>query len=238
MWQFLGVIFGALVSIGAVIVVEYLRMPSLYLKHEPPNDVEYPAGKFPATHVRSLRVRLHNKMLPSWVKWMVRGPAVQCRARITFRFLTDEKDMFGRAMAGRWSNTPQPIMPFPTNEGQQSPARRNPPTPVPTLPPSTPTGVQVVIIPGMAEGVDVYPGESDLLDIAIRADGETACYGWDNESFALNWRNLRWKLERGRHLVRVEVTSSGRRCIAWFCLENATERGDFRLEPYSPKHPS
>jgi len=59
--------------------------------------------------VRTLRVTLCNKTLPRWAKWMVRAPALQCRAAITFHHLVDRQDIFGKAMDGRWASAPEPV---------------------------------------------------------------------------------------------------------------------------------
>jgi len=191
---FLSTLIGALVSIGTVVFVEYLRGPSLELsKEDPPLDARYdPPGSRPAMDMRTLRVRLFNKPLPWWAKWMVRVPALQCRAAITFHHFGDEQDIFGRAMDGRWANTPEPlriVLPLPPPQGQA-----------------------LMLIPERV-GVDVYPGESELLDIAIRADSDVECYGWNNEAYSSSpiWRNPNWKLDRGRYLVRVIITSSGQK---------------------------
>ena len=37
-------------------------------------------------------------------------------------------------------------------------------------------------MPQLVEAVTVYPGENELLDIAVRLNDEVDCYGWDNES--------------------------------------------------------
>jgi hypothetical protein len=216
MWAFLSTIFGALVSIGAVVFVEYLRRPSLELKENPPLDLKYDPGSRPATEIRSLRVILSNRTLPWFARWMLRVPALQCRATITFHHLADEQDIFGRPMEGRWPNTPE-LVPI-------------------VIPPAGPGGQPVVLIP-QSRGVDVYPGESEPLDIAFRADNDTECYGWNNEAYFSTppWRNPRWKLDRGRYLVRVIVTSSGQKCTGWFRLENSVGRDSFRLEPYTPR---
>jgi hypothetical protein len=148
---------------------------------------------------------------------MVRAPALQCRAAITFHHSDDEQDIFGRVMEGRWSNTPEPasiIIGPPTSQGQQ-----------------------LALIPQTRNWVDVYPGESELLEIAIRADNDAECYGWNNEAYLSTpqWRNPNWKLDRGRYLVRVIVTSSGQKCPGWFRLENSVGGDSFRLEPYTPR---
>ena len=48
--------------------------------------------------------------------------------------------------------------------------------------------------------IDVYPGEEEMLDVAVRFDAEEACYGWNNEVYGNNWRTPRWRLPRGRYL--------------------------------------
>jgi hypothetical protein len=180
MWAFLSTIIGGFVSIGAVVFVEYLRRPSLELsKEDPPLDNRYdPPGSRPATEMRSLRVEVSNETLPWFARWMDRAPALQCRATITFHHLADEQDILGRAMEGRRASTPEPL-------------------PI-VLAPANPQGQPVVLIP-QSHGVDIYPGESELLDIAIRADNDTECYGWNNETYfsTPQWRNPRWRLDPG-----------------------------------------
>jgi hypothetical protein len=218
MWTFLSTIFGALVSIGTVVFVEYLRRPSLTLSRgDPPLDARYdPPGSRPAAEVRFLRVILSNRTLPEFARWMTRSPALQCRAAITFHHFNDEQNIFGRAMEGRWSSTPEPVA-IPVG-------------------PANPQGQQLALIPETRGWVNVYPGESELLDIAIRADNDAECYGWNNEAYfsTPQWRNPKWRLGPGRYLVRVIVASSGQKCTAWFSLENSVGRTAFSLEPYTP----
>lgn len=221
MWTFLSTVFGGLVSIGTAVFVEHFRRPSLVLFKEDPDDATYPPGsrqvtEARVTELRSLRVRLSNRPLPRLVGWMLRVPALQCRAAITFHYLEDEQDIFGRAMEGRWPNTPEPV-------------------PI-VIPPAAPGGEPLVLIP-QSRGVDIYPGESELLDIAMRADNDTECYGWNNEAYFSTppWRNPNWRLDRGRYVVRVIVTSSGQKCIGWFRLENGAGRDSFRLEHHTPR---
>jgi hypothetical protein len=208
---FFEVIFGALVAIGTAIFVEYLRRPNLYLEIISPDDQAHPPDK-PATNIRALRVMLYNRALPCWARWMLRVPALQCRAAITFHYHTDRKDIFGRAMEGRWADTPQPF-PIVLAEGQ------------------------FVLTPEY-RGIDVMPGDSAILDIAIRADDEVDAYGWNNESFSCKplWRNPDWKLPPGRYLVKVAITSSGQKSISWFHLENTTSRRGFRLDLPKSQH--
>ena len=78
--------------------------------------------------------------------------------------------------------------------------------------------------------IDVYPGEQELLDVAVRFDGELDCYGWNNESYANNWRIPRWKLSRDRYLIKAVITSSGQKCVGVFRFINDVDNlTDFRL---------
>jgi len=215
---FFGAVLGAITSMGIAVAVENLRRPRLKLSIEnPPYDWAAQPGA-PAHEVRSLRVRLTNKELSSWAKWMVRAPALQCRATMTFHHL-DGQNVFGRLMNGRWAGSPQPV----------------------PLPVVGPGGQQFHLIDyerlTLASRIDVYPGEGELLDIAIRADNDADCYGWNNEAYfsTPQWRNPSWRLSPGRYFVRVVVTSSGQKCIGAFRLVNDVPRTDFRLEPVSER---
>jgi hypothetical protein len=169
MWDFFGVFFGAVVSMGTAILVEYLRRPSLDLKAIAPVDATYPPASKPVTNKRDLCVRLDNRTLPGWAKWMQRLPALQCRAAITFHHFDDERDIFGKAMEGRWTDTPEPT----AIASAQNPG-----------------GQQFALIPEW-RGVDILPGDSAHLDIAIRAEDDDECYGWNNDSYFCTplWRN-------------------------------------------------
>jgi hypothetical protein len=143
---------------------------------------------------------------------MQRSAALQCRGRITFHHL-DGQDVFGRAMEVRWAGSPQPI-------ASQ------------ILDPDTQEVCFVIQdFARIADSrVDVYPGEEELLDVAARLDNEADCYGWNNESYLYAWRTPRWKLQPGRYLVKVVVSSSGQQCVGIVRLVNDVQsRSDFRL---------
>src|SRR6266852_146016 len=158
MWGLIaGAIVGILGSVGTAIGVEYLRRPRLLLSIEaPPLDNTYPPTA-PARNMRSLRVNLFNQPLPQWARWMVRAPALQCRATITFHHL-DGQNVFGRTMGGRWASSPEPV-------------------PIPVMGPG---GQQFQMLDftrlTLESRIDVSPDESELLDIAVRADNDTECF--------------------------------------------------------------
>jgi hypothetical protein len=212
----LGVIAGAIIAVLIAIGVEYLRRPNLSLKIEtPPQDSKF--SNHPAIESRYLRLLLRNKPLPRWARWMLRSPALQCRATITFHHL-DGQNVFGRSMAGRWAGSPQPIPLEAIIDGNRrlqifDPARLT-----------------------LDSKIDTYPGEQELLDVAARHDAEPECDGWNNEAYLQPslWRTPAWKLPAGRYLVKVVVASSGQTCTGVFRLINDVQRMDFRLEPAQP----
>jgi hypothetical protein len=112
---------------------------------------------------------------------MIRASALQCRATITFHHL-DGQNIFGRAMNGRWSGSPEPV----------------------TLPVVGPQGQQFQIIDftrlTLESRMDIYPGQIECLDIAARSDDDEECYGWNNEAYfsVSPWKTQNWRLARGR----------------------------------------
>jgi len=213
-WQ---VVVGGIITILTAVFVEYLRTPSLGFSIEnPPLDVKHD-GNRPARDVRTLRLNLFNKPLPNWLGWLQRAAALQCRGKITFHHL-DGQNVFARAMTARWAGSPEPL-PIQALAGER---------------------VRIQIFDAVRltteSRIDVYPAESQLLDVVSRFDEDGDCYGWNNEAYFSNppWRNPDWRLERGRYLLRVEVTSSGKKCVGSFRLINDVARRDFRLEPATP----
>ena len=83
--------------------------------------------------------------------------------------------------------------------------------------------------------MDVYPGEAELFDVAVRFRNEDDCYGWNNESYIHNWRAPDWRLPPGRYLIRVVITTAGQTCEGLFRLINDVPLGDFRLTAALPE---
>lgn len=209
----LQLVCGAIIAVLTSICVEYLRRPNLKLSIEnPPCETKY--ENRPAKNMRVVRLHLFNQPLPNWIRWMLRGPALQCRGTVTFHHL-DGQNVFGRTMAIRWSGSPEPV----------------------PLQAITADGGRLQIFDPLRltteSRIDVYPGERELLDVAVRLDEDEDCYGWNNETYfcATPWRNANWKLSRGRYLVKVTISSSGQKCVGVFRLLNDVARSDFRLEP-------
>jgi hypothetical protein len=210
----LGIILGGLITILTAISVEYLRLPVLSLAiEEPPLDWPAPGGKGKR---RNLRLILRNKSLP---KFLQRSAALQCRGEITFHNL-DGQAFFQKAMPIRWARSPEPLPnQIVDRQGQ----------------------VQFYIrdfTRAITESrIDVYPGDQEKLDVAVRFDDEPDCYGWNNDTYQYSdWRNPNWKLPSGRYLVKVVVTSSGQKCVGKFRLiNNVDDLAEFCLTDILPE---
>lgn len=151
----IGILFGALITLLITIGVESFRRPRLTLAIEtPPHDAPSPDGKQMRRH---LRLKLRNEPLPSGMHWMQRSAALQCRGEITFHHL-DGQDVFGRAMAARWVSSPEPVA-----------------SQVLNLKGELQYQIRDFARTATESRVDVYPGEDELLDVAVRFDGEPEC---------------------------------------------------------------
>lgn len=206
----IGVVLGSIIAILVTIFIENLRKPSLKLEIDPPVDLVF--QNQPANLMRVVRLKVRNNPLPSWAKWMSRNAALQCHGNITFHHL-DGQNVFGRSMPIRWASSPEPI-PMTVQLGNTKGL---------IFDPSRFT---------LSQRMDVYPGESELLDIAARFDNEPECYGWSNESYFSNppWRTAAWRLQAGRYLVKVTILSAGERCAGIFRVINDVAQQDFRME--------
>jgi len=193
------------------IFIEYQRKAKLSLKIEhPPTDRTYKSA--PAQEARFVRVRLHNRPMPSVFKWLGRQAAVHCHGGIRFYHLSDGAPVFSNPMPIRWADSDEPISHQVGPDGKLlqffDPAKYN-----------------------AAFYRDCYAGDSEPIDVAARFDDDQDCYGWSNENYLPGkaWRNPEWKLPNGRYLVEVTVHSAGDKISGVFKLENSVARQHFRL---------
>jgi hypothetical protein len=211
----IGIVLGGIITISITIMVEWLRKPNLELIISPFKDVTY--ENRPARNVRWLSINLMNHPLPWFAKWMSRNAALQCHGLITFHHI-DGQNIFGRSMPIRWSDSPEPVaINFILDDKHISiidPARFT-----------------------LESRMDIYPGESRNLGVAVKFDNEDDCYGWCNENYFSTpiWRNPNWKLTSGRYLIKVLVTSSGQKCTKIFRLINDVPQKDIRIEEAMPE---
>jgi hypothetical protein len=209
----INVILSIFIALIIAAFLDSLKKPRLTLTIANAKDAEY--RNHPATHSRFLAVNLNNKRRPKWAFWVSRLAATQCRGRISFHHLDDGQDIFGRKMPIRWSGTDEPAYPEILHQGEVwgkifDPRRLT-----------------------LVKTEDVYPGSHRRLDVAAKFDNDIECYGWSNESYFSKpiWRNPRWRLPKGRYLVKVSVMTSGESVEQMFRLINDVPRKDFRLIP-------
>ncbi len=205
------IVFGAVIAILITIVVENVRKPKLSLTLANHHDVLYRERR-PAQEVRFLALHLRNGPLHRAFRWMTRSPAQQCYGSINFYHL-DGQNVFGRSMRVRWSGSPEPVATT-LQIGEH----------------------RVAFIDGprltQLGKIDVFPGETERLDVAARFDNDVECYGWSNDNYFSDpiWRTPLWKLGPGRYLVKVSIFSSGEKIEKLFRLINDVPRDAFRLE--------
>lgn len=114
-------------------------------------------------------------------------------------------------MRGRWVYTPEPLAFLPVQGG-----------------------LMEVPAPGLARDyVDIPPGDFEPLDVVMRIQGETECWGWNNGVY-LTFPNPRpehdFRFPTGRFNVQVVVRSGGREWPKVFRIVNDQRNEYFRLE--------
>jgi hypothetical protein len=199
----LSIVGGGIITIATAIFVEYLRAPKLTMVIEDP-----PLNVPTAPPKKHLRLKLQNEALPRGFRWMQRSAALQCRGEITFHSLEGQNIFGGKAMAIRWASNPPPVRITGQIVDLQDPAQ---------------VQSRIVDFTGIESTMDVYPGEDEIFDVAVRFLGEQEGYGWNNESYYNNWRTPDWRLPRGTYLVRAAVTSSGNKCVRLLRLQNEVD---------------
>jgi hypothetical protein len=207
----LSAFLGALLSLCVSIIIEFQRKPKLSIKvEEPPTDVTY--SNRPANKARFLRVRLSNRAMPKFLRWLGRNAAIHCHGEIQFYHQNNGAPVFSKPMPIRWAGSDEPFSYQALPGGQLAwifdPSKFN-----------------------AAFYRDCHAGSEEPIDVVARFDSDTDCYGWTNENYLQNkgWRNADWKLPSGRFLVTITVHTSGEKVVDLFELENSVGIQHFRL---------
>ena len=209
----LPVLLGILSSFVVALVVESQRRPRLVMAADAPEDQRYdPSIGTPALTLRAVRVQVANQQLRWYLSWwMNRETAADCSAEIRFKS-QEGVEVASGIMIGRWSTTPQPV----PLEGQLGDVRLKIWAP----------NVRLSVL----SKVDIAPGESEPLDVAVRLNDEEEAFGWNNASYQPPyWRNPAWRLPRARYRVTVTIKSQGQKWTQEFDLSNELSREQFRL---------
>lgn len=73
-------------------------------------------------------------------------------------------------------------------------------------------------------------GEETNISIAIKDDGKSSCFGFNNESYIHNWRNPDYELIDKRYIVKVRISAEGKEWTKNFLLHNpGNSLKNFRL---------
>jgi hypothetical protein len=229
---FLNVISGIL-GILLGIWIERSRKPKLRITVGKPHLISQDdiLSRPPA---KWLVLEIHNSTTPKWIAWLYnREIASACRASISFYHL-DGHRVYDRQMQARWSGAREP-----TIIGQTFPVHR--PTgpdlgakPSSNVRPQTENSdsefVEVKRMVDFQNEIDIIPGETTNLDVVFRIDGDSDCYGWNNESYLYDWKHPKWKLEKGRYIAKVTIKTGGTEFSSAYLVVNDVPFEDFRLE--------
>lgn len=199
----LKLIIGSLIAMGVVIFVEYQRKPRLKIEIAPAINFN---------NLMSLRLRVKNLPLPFIIKWISRQSALQCHGDITYHDPYNGQNIFGREMQIRWVNNPQPI-PLEIKFDDGKCAKMYDPIRFTQL-----------------QRMDIYAGEYEDLDVAVRFKEDRECYGWNDESYRVSGRNPDWRLDKDQYLIKLTLRSSGEKVSKKFRLLNPNRVNDFRIE--------
>jgi len=124
------------------------------------------------------RITVQHSKIPWYLSWIIknREPALQCKADLSFY---NSKDQALFTMQGRWARTPEISLISPLNQQEK------------ILYPDT-----------ISIGYHSY----EPLDCIVKFDDGKVAYGWNNESYATDGRNPRYKLEIGTYKVNVKLS--------------------------------
>ncbi|MEO8393894.1 MAG: hypothetical protein ABI700_12960 [Chloroflexota bacterium] len=192
----INIVAGIVGALIILIVVDSRRRPNLKITKRDPH-ISPGNGVF-------LRVFVDNTPMQKLFRFLNREPAYATRAWISF-YYPDTTPVYQEEMIGRWSETPAPQEQY--REIQ------------------TPEGkVNIVSIPESRNWEDIPPEEGRHLDICVKNNNESGCYGWNNQDYAIP---NKWKFVSGRYFVKVRIKTSGQEFVEVFQLLNDN---DFRLE--------
>jgi len=211
-----GALISAAIASMFVMWIENWRKPRVTLNMDSPIDKSYTDR--PAQKARFLRLNVCNIKMSRFLSWMSRSAAIRCNGLITFYHLNDGQNLFGRSMQTKWGRAQEPL-PMIAQIGQHQIQILDPQRLLPVT------------------YMDIYPGEEEPLDVAVKFDDEDNCYGWSYDSYFSKppWRNPDWMINIGRYIIKAEIIYSGGRYVYIFRLINDVPMNAFRLENATPE---
>lgn len=211
----IGVFLGGLLSIVTTLLTEYFKIPklSIVIRENIPMRI-YGKDK-PAQQAKFLQVQLWNKP-PNKIqrlinKWVKLKAAMHCHGEIQFYHRDDGSPVFQNPMRLRWAGAEDHVF-HQTSDGKL---------------------VEVWDVSKISSSYwrTCYPEKVETIDVAVRFDNDTQCYGWTTESMLNNplWRKPHLRLSSGRYLVKIIIRTELKEISEVFKLENTSSIENFRL---------
>jgi len=140
-----------------------------------------------------VRAVVTNEKMPFLLRWIgPRQTAENCKATLEF-IDSNSKPLF--TMHGRWASTPE----------------------IPQI--SKDAVIERVLYP---DPVSIFAGNQEVLDVIVQQEGDSSCYGWNNEAYLNNWKTPAFKLLEGNYKVKINIiTQNG---VSFFRLFNLRVR--------------
>lgn len=186
---------GFILALFVFFVVDYFRRPNFIICLGAIN--ESPDGNFRFVHVNAINL--------DWPKWFFlfrRDAALNTTAEIIFKGKNSNKPFF--SIPGRWSSNPEPIK-------------------IDSVIGKAIFDVEKARMGGL---INISPSENSRmlregkLGIAIKFEGENACYGFSDISYRHDFKVPAWKLERGVYDIEIIIRSGRFSSSRSFVLEN------------------
>lgn len=163
-------------------------------------------------------IDVRNAASPRWIPFLTRETAFGCEIAIQF-FRNSEAAT--EPIAARWSDRPEPIRYQIVDSG------------VLGAPPGTAVRIGV-LAPDLVPPSKTYdlPAGGRWQEVAVAVLRDKEAYGWGADSYAYDWKNPNWKLDRGVYDVRLTIQWNGGSMEKRFALPFlSTDIGGFELTP-------
>lgn len=156
--------------------------------------------------LKFVHINVINLDNPSWFFIFRRRTAEYCKVRLTI--LSTDGDTLCN-FSGRWSSKGEPITPDKKVDISRFPEG---------------------MITSISPSKDVGELQEGKMGVAVKFNNENPCYGFNDWSYAYNFKHPQFVLQRGKYKVRVEVAVSSQRIYREFLLNNqSSDIKDFKL---------
>jgi hypothetical protein len=177
MENFIVSLIASFIAVLLALWIERLRMPKLVINA--PESANWDNRFVPSTlRWKFFRVEVENKNFPKLLSWIPRQTAENCRAKIEFYKVGEFSPIF--VFDGRWASTPE--LPYLQNQDANIKVQFPDPVTIPVC-------------------------QKEKLDVFVKEETEDCAYGWNNESYFHQWRNIKYKLEEGEYIVKVTINT-------------------------------